>query len=311
MLRFFILLLLLSFSFKSFAQFPLDTISSEKGDIVIFSDNKWKYVVDDDFDGILNEYVNSLLNPDTLVVFPRDWDNNVCYSNDQTHLLSSMKDTLWICVNDENDDEFCIPFDGNITSRYGYRKGRYHQGIDIDVEVGDTIRAAWSGKVRYSRYNHGGFGNLVIIRHYNGLESYYAHLDQLLCAPNQEVKAGDVIGLGGNTGHSHGSHLHFEVRFYDAPINPEEIIDFKNATYKDQNLLVHRHLFAPGAKASEFGAGLTVPHINSSRKYYKVRPGDTLSSIARKNSTTVSRICRLNGIRTTTILKIGRSLRVR
>jgi len=77
MFRFFILFLLLSFSFISSAQFPLDTISSEKGDIVIFSDNKWKYVVDEDFDGILNEYVNDLLNPDTSIVFPRGWDNNV------------------------------------------------------------------------------------------------------------------------------------------------------------------------------------------------------------------------------------------
>jgi len=293
----------------------LDTVKTKKGAIVLFSNNTWKYVLEESFDGILNGYINSRLNPDTTVVFPRAWNNDVCYSKDYTHLLSSMKDTIWICVNNEFDDKFCIPFNGAVTSRYGYRKGRYHQGIDIDVEVGDTIRAAWSGKVRYSKFNDGGFGNLVIIRHYNGLESYYAHLDQLLCAPNQEVKSGDVIGLGGNTGHSFGSHLHFELRFYDAPINPEEVIDFENHVCKDENLLVHKHLFTPGVKASDYGGGTKVPRSSTvtapAKKYHKVRAGDTLSSIATKNNTTISQLCKLNGIRQSSVIQIGRSLRVR
>ena len=84
---------------------------------------------------------------------------------------------------------------------------------------------SFTRKIRYSKYNDGGFGNLVIIRHYNGLETFYAHLSKLLVYPNQEVIAGDPIGLGGNTGHSYGSHLHFEIRFFDVPFDPERIID--------------------------------------------------------------------------------------
>lgn len=316
MFKFYVLSIFLSCSFFSFSQIPLDTISTEKGDVVLFNNNTWRYLVQDDFNGVLNEYLNSLLNSDTSLVFSKEWNNDVCFSNQQKQMLSNLKDTLWICVNDENNKEFCMPFNGEITSRYGYRKGRYHNGIDIDVEVGDTIRSAWSGKVRYSKFNTGGFGNLVIVRHHNGLETYYAHLDQLLCVPNQEVKAGDVIGLGGNTGRSYGAHLHFELRFYDAPINPEEVIDFDNAEYKDENLLIHKHLFRPGAKPSDYEGVDEEHHVvptkpQISKKYYKVRPGDTLSSIAKKNNTTIQNLCKLNGIRQTTVIQIGRSLRVR
>jgi murein DD-endopeptidase MepM/ murein hydrolase activator NlpD len=223
-------------------------------------------------------------------------------------------------VGDSIHTDFVMPFDGYVTSRYGYRKGRYHNGIDINLNTGDTVRACWSGKVRYAKWNNGGFGNLVIIRHYNGLETFYAHLSKLMVAPNSDVKAGDVIGLGGNTGRSYGSHLHFEVRFYDAPINPEEIIDVANKTVKDQNLFVHKGIFRPGAKPSDYyqgdGHGTEVasvakPVSNSTRKYYRVKSGDTLSEIATKNHTTITKICQLNGIRRTTTLQIGRQLRVR
>jgi murein DD-endopeptidase MepM/ murein hydrolase activator NlpD len=310
-LYFFVLIV----SCNLFAQIPLDTVKTEKGDVVLYNNNTWKYAIEQDFNGVLNEYLNSLLNSDSTVKYNRDWNNDVCFtSSGQTALLQNMKDTLWICVNDENDSNFCIPFDGQVTSRYGFRKGRYHNGIDIDLETGDTVRAAWSGIVRYARYNAGGFGNLVIIRHYNGLESFYAHLDQLLCAPNQEVKAGDVIGLGGNTGRSYGSHLHFEIRFYDAPINPEEVIDFDKQYFKDHNLLIHRGLFRPGAKPSDYNVVDEEHHTTAPKpvkKYYKVRTGDTLTKIAQKNNTTVDKICRLNGIRQTTTLQVGRNLRVK
>ena len=123
---------------------------------------------------------------------------------------------------DDIHKDFDCPVQGIVTSRYGYRKGRYHNGIDLNLRTGDTVKAAFSGRVRYAKWNDGGFGNLVIIRHHNGLETFYAHLSKHLVAPDQEVKAGEPIGLGGNTGRSFGAHLHFEVRFYDAPMNPEE-----------------------------------------------------------------------------------------
>lgn len=207
-----------------------------------------------------------------------------------------------------------MPVDGPVTSRYGYRNGRYHNGIDLDLEVGDTVRAAWSGKVRYAKFNDGGFGNLVIVRHDNGLETFYAHLDKLLVVPNQQVEAGQFLGLGGNTGHSFGSHLHFEVRFYDAAMNPEEIIDFEKKECKDENLMVHKGLFRPGAKPSDaehYVASTASSTSASSKKYYKIRSGDTLGAIASRNRTTVSKLCQLNGIRPTTILQVGRNLRVR
>jgi LysM repeat protein len=132
------------------------------------------------------------------------------------------------------------------------------------------------------------------------------------------VKAGDVLGLGGNTGHSFGSHLHFEVRFYDASINPEEVIDFEKRVCKDDNLFVFSSLFRPGAKPTDMEGDeadpvvLTPPLVQAAqRKYYKVRSGDTLSEIADRNQTTVSKICQLNGIRPTETLQIGRSLRVK
>lgn len=303
-----------------FGQFALDTVETAQGKVVIYSDRTWELLSDIGFDGIMNEAIYERFSNDTVLNFIQTWDNDVCFTSERVNDLSKLKDTVWLCIGDSIHSKFVMPFDGYVTSRYGYRKGRYHNGIDINLNTGDTVRACWSGKVRYAKYNDGGFGNLVIIRHYNGLETFYAHLSKFLVAPNSDVKAGDIIGLGGNTGRSFGSHLHFEVRFYDAPMNPEEIIDVLNKTVKDQNLFVHRGLFRPGAKPSDYYdsqgdsngsavAAVSKPNVN--RKYYRVRSGDTLSEIAVRNNTTISKICQLNGIRRTTTIQIGRQLRVR
>lgn len=300
-----------------FAQQVIDTIETDQGPMLIYANRTWEYLKDRGFDGILNPRLHALMNEDSTLNFIQNWDNSVCYTSARKNDLSKLKDTLWLCVLEDVHSEFRSPVDGIVTSRYGYRSGKHHSGIDLDLETGDTVRAAWSGKVRYSKYNDGGFGNLVILRHYNGLETFYAHLSMLLVVPDQDVKAGDVIGLGGNTGHSFGAHLHFEVRFYDAAMNPEEVIDFEKKICKDENLLVHKGLFRPGAKPTDLeehgeSQAHTVQSIQSSqRKYYKVRSGDTLSQIASRNTTTISKICQLNGIRPTTTLQIGRSLRVK
>lgn len=304
------------------SQIPIDTISNEYGRIVLYSDNTWAVIETVEFDGILNARIHKVMNENGNS-FSYNWSNSSCFPNGGNN-LSLLKDTVWLCVEGEEDD-FCVPVEGIKTSKYGYRKGRYHNGVDLDLETGDTVRAAWSGKIRYATYNTGGFGNLVIIRHNNGLETFYAHLSKLLVFPNQDVKAGDVIGLGGNTGRSFGSHLHFEMRFYDACMNPEEIIDFENKRVKRENLLVHKALFRPGAKPTDeyYSPGTnsvkntgtstqTVQKVSPTNvKYHRIRSGDTLSGIARKYGTTVSRLCSLNGIRPTTVLHIGRSLRVR
>ena len=288
----------------------IDTISTENGEVVLYDDRSWEYLEDLNFDGILNERIYAHFCEDSMYNFVQTWDNEVCYTSNKKNDLSQIKDTLWTCVLDSGYGEFVIPFDGGVTSRYGYRRGRYHNGIDIDLVTGDTVKAAFDGKIRYAKYNKEGFGNLVIIRHPNGLETFYAHLDEHLVVPNQWVKAGDPIGLGGNTGHSYGSHLHFEVRFFDAPLNPEEIIDFKNKEVRDPNLFLYSSLFRPGARPS-FLANSDRNINGEVKKYHRIRSGDTLGHLARKYHTSVSSICRMNGIRPTTTLRIGKSLRVR
>ena len=284
---------------------PIDTVDTKDGKIVLYPDRSWEYVNDIGFDGILNPQLHYEVSSDSSYLFKSYWDNDkviTCNSNDVTKI----KDTIWMCVLDSLHHNYTIPFNGRVTSRFGVRHGRNHNGTDIDLETGDTVYAAFDGKVRYSQLHNGGFGNLVIIRHYNGLETYYAHLSKMFVAPNQYVKAGDPIALGGNTGRSTGSHLHFEVRFYDQPINPELIFDFKQGHIKDENLLVHSGVFTN--TRTKTGSNT---FIQGNKKYYKVRSGDTLSAIARRQGTSVSKLCKLNGIKPTTIIHIGQTLRVR
>lgn len=308
-MRYFIYLFaLFFFSSTVFSQAVIDTLDTDNGTMLIYSNRTWEYVEDRAFDGILNHEVHNYLSGDSTLNFEWPWDEDQCYSSNKANDLNKLRDTLWLCTVDEMHSEFVMPHDGRITSKYGWRRGRYHNGVDIALNTGDTVVAAFSGKIRYARYNTGGFGNLVIIRHYNGLETFYAHLSKHLVVPNQEVKAGEPIGLGGNTGRSSGAHLHFETRFYDAPMDPEVIIDLKEKDLKSENLFVHRGLFRPGATAR---SSATSTSKSSGNTYHRVRSGDTLSHIARKHGTTVSRLCNLNGIRPTTTLNIGRSLRVR
>ena len=146
-----------------------------------------------------------------------EWDNR--YAHRQTALPDSFRIDL---------RHFCMPTPSRvITSNFGTRWGRQHKGLDIKVYIGDTIRAAFSGKVRIVRYEARGYGNYIVIRHGNGLETIYGHLSKQLVSENQEVRAGDVIGLGGNTGRSTGSHLHFETRLCGVALNPALLFDFR------------------------------------------------------------------------------------
>ena len=189
-----------------------------------------------------------------------------------------------------------------ITSEFGQRWGRFHAGIDSRLTVGDTIRSAFDGKVRITRVGmrKKGYGYFVLVRHENGFETLYAHLSKVLVKPNQIVKAGEAIGLGGNTGRSTGPHLHFEIRFLGNPINPRRIVNFDT-----NELIADTFLVDKKSSFKEY-----IDFVNSPIKYHKVRSGDTLGAIARKYRTTVGRLCRLNGIKSTTILRIGRRLRV-
>lgn len=285
--------------------FPVDTLIHEGDSIVLYSNKSWEYLNKVDFDGVLNEDILNFSLMDSS--FNLVWDNEKTFSRDNYN--SYLKDSIWLCTIDSINNEYCIPFTGRITSRFGKRGKRYHQGIDIDLNTGDTVRAAFDGVVRYSRYNST-FGYLVIIRHFNGIETYYAHLSKLMVVPNQDIQAGQIIGLGGNTGKSYGSHLHFETRFMDKPFDPEIVFDFEKNDLFDENLIVHQSIFKYQRNVPSVYKPSTANTISSSI-YHRVRAGDTLYGIARKYGTTVKSICSLNGIKSTSTLKIGRSLRIK
>lgn len=287
---------------------PVDTIDTESGKIIIYSDRTWEYLYEINLDASLNSHLNSLIATDSNYLYKSYWRNNVTITYNENP-VDKMKDTIWMCVIDSLHHNYSLPVKNvNVTSKYGIRHGRNHNGTDLDLETGDTVYAVFDGKIRYSQYHSGGFGNLVIMRHYNGLETYYGHLSKLLVDPNAIVKAGDPIGLGGNTGRSTGSHLHFEVRFYDQPINPESIFDFKKEVINDPNLFVHKGVFEHSHSSSSSTSSKTG---SSSKKYYKIRSGDTLSGIAKRNRTSVSALCRLNKMRVTDTLRIGKTIRVK
>ena len=200
--------------------------------------------------------------------------------------------------------EFCMPTTNTrVTDIFGYRprRRRMHHGLDIKVYIGDTIRSAFDGKVRIVQ-NQGrrrGYGKYIVIRHDNGLETVYGHLSKHLVEENQLVKAGDVIGLGGNTGRSTGSHLHFETRFLGIPLDPAKIFNFEK-----QDIVADSYTFENKTKAKKASAVAA-----GGERYYKVKKGDTLGRIAARQGVSVSRLCKLNGITTKSILRPGQVLR--
>ena len=186
------------------------------------------------------------------------------------------------------------------------------------MATGAPIHATFDGKVRIAK-PLGAYGNLVVIRHVNGIETFYGHLSRIDVKSGDWVAAGQVIGLGGSTGRSTGPHLHFETRYNGYAFDPQWLIDFKTGVLRQRLFVLKRRYFSPYSnyeqnfddeakneeedkKADAEAAALT---------YYRVKSGDTLSRIAVKYHTTVNTLCRLNGIKSTSILQIGQRLRVR
>jgi murein DD-endopeptidase MepM/ murein hydrolase activator NlpD len=237
--------------------------------------------------------LNHLLRADAYE-YPAD-DLYPEWSNDYAHKYANvtMPDSLLIDLTG-----FCMPTENTkVNDIFGYRprRRRMHYGLDIKVERGDTIRAAFDGKVRYCSYQRRGYGHYVVIRHPNGLETLYAHLTKRLVGENEVVKAGDPIGLGGNTGRSTGPHLHFETRLLGKALNPALFFDFPN-----QDVTGDTYLYTKPKKK--------VYDPSDPDTYYKVRSGDTLSRIAARKGTTIKNLCKLNGITTQTTLRVGRCL---
>ena len=263
-------------------------------------------------------------------IFTEHWDTR---SVNPYHDTKPLPDnfSLWIV---DTLDSYCCPNKTTPSSKFGYRHGRRHQGIDLPYPTGTPVYAAFDGKVRVSD-SVGGYGNLIIIRHANGLETYYGHLSRRDKEPGDWVNAGDVIGLGGSTGRSSGPHLHFETRYQGYAFDPTWLIDFETGTLRHRLLRFRSWYFNPNSRyvqsfddedeiyrtdeeerllAEERAKKEAEARAAAERaaiKYYTVRSGDTLGKIAKKNGTTVKALCRLNGIKETTTLQIGRRLRVR
>ena len=271
--------------------------------IVLFNDNTWRYILAEDYKN----------DPE---VFNNHWDTTNIHAYRDIELDSLPEATAIRLV--DSLESYHYPYIGRITSRYGPRRGRAHQGLDIGLKTGDPIYATFDGKVRLSKAA-GDYGNLVIIRHNNGLETYYAHLSQRDVEVGDWVVAGQQIGLGGSTGRSTGPHLHYEVRYKGQSFDPERLIDFSNGNLRRDELLLKRRHFSIYSKyEQDFGDEEEVAKQEEAERkaaaavqYHTIRSGDTLGAIARKYGTSVSRICQLNGIKSTTILSIGRRLRVR
>ena len=217
---------------------------------------------------------------DNLLVNPYQWRG------------TDMPDTVLI-----DFSQYCHPNRNVVTSDFGYRRGgwQFHYGIDTRLKTGDSIYSSFGGMVRIVLRGRA-YGNYVVIRHFNGLETVYAHLSKTLVKVNQVVHAGELIGLGGNTGRSTGPHLHYEIRYLGQPISPRELIDFETYTAKYRKLDINAAHFA------------YIKDLEQVR-FYTVRSGDTLSGISHKLGVSIDKLCQLNNIRRTAILRIGQRLR--
>ena len=285
-------------------QLVVDTIpsSSEGLSIVLFNDNTWRYIRNRDI-SVIDE-----------TIFTKDWDtvNLSVYKTELKDLPISMVidlvDTL---------KSYHYPYKGRITSKYGPRRRRVHQGTDIGLSIGDPIYATFDGRVRITKYYRGGYGNLIVLRHDNGLETYYGHLSEILVKPEQWVTAGQIIGYGGSTGRSTGPHLHYEMRYKGQSFDAERLINFATGTLRRETFLLKRTYFSPYSRfTQDFEMEVQSEEEDkkiaaeaAARKYHIVKKGDTLGRSA--INTTVTKLCQLNGIKKTAVLSIGQRIRVR
>lgn len=317
-----------TYHYEDLPTVPLDTLDTDRQGvkIITYTNNTWRY------------YYPSYTDLSNQSVYKDHWVTTGVFAYKDVK-LSDVPESMEVQLI-ESLDGYHPPVLGRVSSRYGPRGRGMHKGIDISLPTGEPIYATFDGKVRYARYNTGGYGYLVIIRHPNGLETYYGHLCKLNVSANDWVSAGQVIGYGGNTGRSRGSHLHFEMRYADLTFDPERIIDFSTGELRYHTYILERGYFNVSSKMTEeleeyddAGDLLTdskgqplsseqiIKELEEAAKkpkptvndaiYYKVKSGDNLYKIANKYGTTVGAICRLNGIKSSATLRIGQTLRVR
>ncbi|WP_290726630.1 M23 family metallopeptidase [Fibrobacter sp. UBA2449] len=187
-----------------------------------------------------------------------------------------------------------------LNSPYGIRKHRLHRGVDLHLHIGDSVVAAYPGKVVVSKYNRRGYGNYIMVEHANGTRTLYAHLQKRLVDVGATVEGGQLIGKGGNTGRSSGPHLHFEIRYGEVNIDPATVFDFEKGELLPNT---DRYALAPAIDSHN-----AIQAELSKHRFHRVRPGDTLGKIAQMYGTTVEKLCKLNKITRTSILRIGQNI---
>lgn len=298
----------------------IDTLDTSRPDmkIILYADNSWYFFRD-----------HSII--EASEDFTGHWDNEHADPYQLNLNDFPLRTTLVLA---EGDDDFVCPNKTKVYSRFGYRRGRRHQGVDLPLSTGTPVPAAFAGKVRIAK-RFGAYGNLVILRHVNGLETFYGHLSKLNVKEGDWVEAGQIIGLGGSTGRSTGPHLHFETRYKGYAFDPQWLIDFETGELRAKVFVVKRKYLSASSRyvASELQEEIDIYLADSldyaqerrrfvadslaaaelaKAQYHTIKNGDTLSKIAVKYNTTVKKILSLNpGMKETTILRIGRKVRVR
>ena len=289
---------------------PIDTLptTSEELQIVLFNDNTWRYV-------------RTKPAQRDEKVFSENWNTTVTHVYYGVTADNLPESTAIQLVDSLTGHHY--PYKGYMSSKYGPRKGRSHQGVDLPLKTGDPIYATFDGVVRYSASSSSGYGNLVIVRHDNGLETYYAHLSERLVEPNDRVVAGQQIGKGGSTGRSSGPHLHFETRYKGQSFDPERLFDFKTGELRNSEILLKRRHFSIHSKyEQDFNDEEEVAKQEAAEKaaasapkqtaqYHTIVAGDTFGSLARKYGTTSEAIQKLNPGVEPTKIRIGQKICVK
>ncbi len=316
---------------RDIPRLPVDTLPTDRDEVrlVTFSDGTFRYIP-------TNPYLFH-----SAPAYASHWDTLNLFAY-RTVALDDLPAVVDVELFDIHG--FRAPVTGRVISPYGRRSGRDHNGVDIRVDHGQPIFAAFDGVVRHSRWNSGGFGNIVVVRHPNGLETYYAHLSRRAVAAGDWVRAGQVIGYGGRTGRASAIHLHFEMRYADQSFDPERLIDFETGKLQEREFALRKGYFNIRSRATEGIEGAeeeaaallaAVPTTDSlsltpiisgtsvpaaadpvettleTPVYHRIVSGDTLLALALHYDTTVTRICEMNDITRTTTLRLGRDLRVK
>ena len=263
------------------AKVAIDTISRGNLSVVIFDDKTWQYIE------IQSDVKSATI--DTADIKSENWVTTSVYAQNPDYART--KDASVINFGDGTS---CFPAKGKVVSSFGMRSGKMHTGIDIVLNYGDSVVAAFDGIVRFAGWSGSKYGNAVVVRHYNGLETVYAHLDDVKCKVNQKVNAGEILGFGGKT----SNHLHFETRLKDNAFDPELVFNTQTGALVADRIPIY---------ASNFDY---MKFVDNSQ-YHIVKSGDTLYGIARKYKVSVKQICDLNGIKESSILSVGKRLKLR